>query len=132
VLHLLEDIRQILQASPTYGYRWVHAVLRRRYRAKSFAEIANHKRIYRVMKAHGLLLQQRRAASEARRHDGRIAVDRSNRRWCSDAFEVGCSNGEKVRVAFALDCCDREVLSWVASTGGMHRRLHPGPARASA
>src|SRR5262249_9208562 len=26
-----------------------------------------------------------------------------------DGFEIGCDNGERVRVAFALDCCDREA-----------------------
>ena len=26
----------------------------------------------------------------------------SYRRWCSDGFEIGCDNGEPVRVAFAL------------------------------
>ena len=54
-----------------------------------------------------------------RRHDGRIAVDERNRRWCSDGFEVGCDNGERVRIAFALDCCDREAMSFVATTGGI-------------
>src|SRR3954471_6647102 len=33
------------------------------------------------------------AGAEERRHDGRIAVDRSNLRWCSDGFELGCDNG---------------------------------------
>lgn len=47
--------------------------------------------------------------------DGRIAVDRSNLRWCSDGFELGCDNGE-VRVAFALECCDREAITHVATT----------------
>jgi putative transposase len=46
-------------------------------------------------------------------------VERSNLRWCSDGFEIGCDNGEKVRVAFALDCCDREVLGHVATTEGI-------------
>lgn len=68
----------------------------------------NHKRGYRVMKAHGLLLQRHAGGAEARRHDGRVAVERSNLRWCSDRFEIVCDNGEKVRVAFALDCCDGE------------------------
>ncbi|MDK8106260.1 DDE-type integrase/transposase/recombinase, partial [Klebsiella pneumoniae] len=27
-------------------------------------------------------------------------------------------DGEKVRVTFALDCCDREAIDWAASTGG--------------
>jgi putative transposase len=35
------------------------------------------------------------------------------------AFEIGCDNGEKVRVAFALDCCDREAMSFLATTGGI-------------
>ena len=43
----------------------------------------------------------------------------SNRRWCSDGFEIACDNRERVRVAFALDCCDREAMSWVATTGGI-------------
>lgn len=119
VLPLLEEIREILTLSPTYGYRRVHAVLRRRYRQRGITELPNHKRIYRIMKAHGLLLQQRVVAGQQRRHDGRVAVDHSNLRWCSDAFEIGCANGEKVRVAFALDCCDREILAWVATTGGI-------------
>jgi hypothetical protein len=60
------------------------------------------------MKVHGLLLDRNSGGAE-RRHDGRIAVDERNRRWCSDGFEIGCDNGEKVRVAFALDCCDRRT-----------------------
>jgi hypothetical protein len=48
----------------------------------------NHKRVYRVMKVHGLLLD-RHAGGVERRHDGRIAVDERNRRWCSDGFEIG-------------------------------------------
>ncbi len=79
----------------------------------------NHKRVYRVMRDHALLLQRHSGKDEARRHDGRIAVDRSNLRWCPDGFEIGCDNHEKVRVAFALDCCDREALGFVATTEGI-------------
>ena len=71
------------------------------------------------MKAHALLLDRHTASGEQRRHNGRIAVDRPDRRWCSDGFEIGCDNGEKVRIAFTLDCCDREAISWVATTGGI-------------
>ena len=38
---------------------------------------------------------------------------------CSDGFEIACDNAEKVRVAFALDCCDREAMGHVATTGGI-------------
>ena len=70
------------------------------------------------MKVHGLLLD-RHVGGDERRHDGRIAVDERNRRWCSDGFEIGCDNGERVRVAFALDCCDREAMSFLATIGGI-------------
>ena len=67
---------------------------------------------------HGLLLD-RHAGGAERWQDGRIAVDDRNRRWCSDGFETGCDNGDKVRIAFALDCCDREAMSFLATTSGI-------------
>ena len=111
-------IQAIVAEMPSYGYRRVWALLRRAAQADG-RPAPNHKRVFRVMKAHGLLLQRHAGGVEARRHDGRIAVDRSNLRWCSDGFELGCDNGEKVRVAFALDCCDREAISFVAATDGI-------------
>ncbi|EPO6110461.1 DDE-type integrase/transposase/recombinase, partial [Escherichia coli] len=53
-----------------------------------------------------------------RAHTGKVAVKESNQRWCSDGFEFRCDNGEKLRVTFALDCCDREALYWAVTTGG--------------
>jgi putative transposase len=114
---LLASIQAILAEQPTYGYWRVWAMLRRQTETQGGAPV-NRKRVYRVMKAHGLLLR-RSPHAEARRHDGKVAVERSNRRWCSDGFELACDNGEKVRVAFALDCCDREALAHVASTEGI-------------
>jgi transposase InsO family protein len=40
-------------------------------------------------------------------------------RWCSDVCEVSCWNGETIRVAFVLDTCDREVITWTATTSGI-------------
>ncbi|EFW60080.1 insertion element IS2 transposase InsD [Shigella flexneri CDC 796-83] len=55
-----------------------------------------------------------------RAHTGRVAVKESNQRWCSDGFEFCCDNGERLRVTFALDCCDREALHWAVTTGGFN------------
>ena len=115
---LVAAIKAIIGTLPTYGNRRVHTLLVRQAREQGQA-LPNHKRVYRIMKAHGLLLQRHAGGAEGRRHDGRIAVERSNLRWCSDGFEIGCDNGEKVRVAFALDCCDREVLGHVATLEGI-------------
>ena len=114
---LLAAIQRLIADLPTYGYRRVHALLRRQAEREG-RPAPNVKRVYRVMKVHGLLLQ-RHAGGEERRHEGRIAVDARNTRWCSDGLEIGCDNGERVRVAFALDCCDREAMSVVASTSGI-------------
>jgi putative transposase len=114
---LVAQIKAAIAELPTYGYRRVHAILKRQALAAGLKP-PNHKRVYRVMKVHGLLLD-RHAGGAERRHDGRIAVDERNRRWCSDGFEIGCDNGERVRVAFALDCCDREAMSFLATTGGI-------------
>ncbi len=115
---LAADIRVLIADLPTYGYRRVHALLRRQAEENGRAA-PNPKRVYRVMKLHGLLLQRHSARGEERRHDGRIAVATRNTRWCSDGLEIGCDNGEKVRVAFSLDCCDREAMGYVATTGGI-------------
>jgi len=74
----------------------------------------NHKRIYRLMRSEGLLLQ--RGSGRPRRiHDGMVITLKSDLRWCSDCFEIACWNGDRVRVAFSLDCCDREVIRYVAT-----------------
>ena len=115
---LVGQIKAVIGELPTYGYRRVHALLRRQAKADGIP-LPNHKRVYRVMREHGLLLQRHSGRDEDRRHDGRVAVDRSNLRWCSDGFEIDCDGGDKVRVALALDCCGREALGFVATTEGI-------------
>ncbi|WP_211222765.1 IS3 family transposase [Paludibacterium yongneupense] len=115
---LVEEIRAAISPLPSYGYRRTWGVIRRQREAGHLPPV-NVKRVYRVMRQHGLLLQRRiKKPGTPRRHDGRVAVADSNRRWCSDGFEFRCDNGEKLRVVFAEDCCDREIISWTASTGG--------------
>lgn len=71
--------------------------------------------LYCIMKAHHLLLKSK---PDAPHHKGRVAVAESNRRWYSDGFEFRCDNGEKLRVTFTQDSCDREIIDWAESTGG--------------
>ena len=117
-IELAGAIRRLVDARPTYGYRRIAALLKRERRSDGLVPV-NTKRVYRLMQKHGLLLERHTGRRRPREHDGQVATIRSNCRWCSDALEFTCWNGEVVRVAFALDCHDREVISWVATTGGI-------------
>jgi putative transposase len=75
----------------------------------------NKKRILRIMQINGLVIP-RVATKKDHVPTGKIMTLHSNTRWCTDAFEVRCFNSEKVYSAFVMDCCDREVISYVAQT----------------
>jgi putative transposase len=53
---LLARIKAIIAEMPTYGYRRVHAILRRDAAAAEIPPAPNHKRVWRVMHDNGLLL----------------------------------------------------------------------------
>jgi transposase InsO family protein len=118
---LIPLIRAICDARPTYGYRRVTAVLNRGRAQRSEPPI-NHKRVYRMMKLHHLLLC-RQTGKPVRSHTGKIVTKQSNQRWCSDAFEIACWNSERVRVAFSLDTCDREAISHLGTTAGISAEM---------
>ena len=115
---LLTAIRQLTDARPTYGYRRITALLNRARRA-SGTEPLNHKRIYRLIPRGGLLLQRHATQRPIRVHEGAVVAPASNLRWSSDGLEIPCWNGEVVRLAFAIDTHDREVMAYVATTGGI-------------
>lgn len=114
---LLPMIREIVDERPTYRYPRTTAVLNRRLRMLGKTRV-NHKRVYRIMKRNGLLLE-RYVGGSGRVHEGEIITPVSNLRWCSDIFEIPCWNGEEIRVAFVLDCFDREIISYLAWTSGI-------------
>jgi putative transposase len=63
---LAAAIKAAITELPTYGYRRVHAILKRQALAEGRPP-PNHKRVYRVMKVHSLLLD-RHAGGIERRH----------------------------------------------------------------
>jgi transposase InsO family protein len=113
---LLPLIRRVVDERPTYGYRRVNALVNRLLTAEG-KPTANHKRVFRIMKQQGLLLQRHSGRRKGRLHDGKVVVMRSNLRWCSDVFEILCWNGDIVRIVFVIDAHDREVLAWHAAAG---------------
>lgn len=100
---------------PSYGYRRVWGVLRRKHEQRALPRL-NVKRVYRLMRDHDLLLERRRKQpGVGRRHEGRVAVDTSNTRWCSDGFEFRCEDAEKLRVTSPWTAVtERPSAGWLA------------------
>ena len=78
----MAEIKAVIAELPTYGYRRVHAILKRQALAAGLKP-PNHKRVYRVMRLHSLLLD-RHAGGVERRTQADIA------RTCNvDATAIG-------------------------------------------
>ncbi len=108
---VLEQIRAVTNTRATYVYRRVWAMVSRTFRTGY-----NRTRIRRVMQLRGLVLVPRVHRRQGRPPLGQIRQPTSNQRWCSDVFVLPCWSGEVLSVAFAIDCHEREVFAWTAST----------------
>ena len=118
---LLPLIEELCDGRATNGYRRITAHLNRKLRSGDygFARV-KPKRVYRIMRLNKLFLPKHTGrVGDNRAHECRVVTLHSNTRWCSDGFEISCWNKEKVRVVFSLDCCDREIMSYVATTKGI-------------
>lgn len=115
---LLPLVRHVTDERPSYGYRRVTAMLNRVFDCSNQPRV-NHKRVYRIMKENRLLLARFTGKQTDRPHEGKVITLKSNLRWCSDTFQIRCWSGERVEVAFSLDCCDREAMRYVATTSAI-------------
>jgi putative transposase len=58
-----------------------------------------------------------------RKHEGKVVVKQIKTVWCSDTWELPCANCERVRMAFALDRCELEIMSWASTKKGIDAGL---------
>jgi transposase InsO family protein len=115
---LLPLILEIMGERQTYGYRRMHTLLNKKLLSLNLKTV-NHKRVYRIMCIHNLLLARHTGARVALAHTGTVSTLKRNVRWCSDSFEFMCDDHQTIRVVFALDACDREIIAFSATTGGI-------------
>jgi putative transposase len=115
---LLPLLRRLVDERPTYGYRRLTALLNRQLRTDGKPTV-NGKRVLRILQVNGLTLERHTGERVGRTHDGVVVALRSNVRWCSDHLELHCRDGSIVRVLFAIDACDREIIAWSATTSGV-------------
>ena len=94
---LLAELCEHIAALPSYGYRRAGALLSRQRLASGLPRV-NHKRVYRLMANNGLLLPKApRRRQSSRLHMGKVGVNASDQRWCSDGFEIKCDRPDRNR-----------------------------------
>ena len=111
---IFAEIKKVISIRPTYGYRRVTVMVNRQRSIEGRQKI-NRKRVQRIMRMNGLSLTQTMPVAK-QPHTGKVMTLFPNLRWCSDGMEIRCFNGDKVFVAFVLDCCDREAFAYIART----------------
>ena len=115
---LLVLLRRLVDERPSYGYRRLTRLVNRERQAAGSPKV-NAKRVLRLLQAEGLTLERHSGRRPGRTHDGVVVALRSNIRWCSDHLQLTCRSDEIVRVLFAIDACDREIIAWLATTAGV-------------
>ena len=103
---LLERIRAVLARCVAWGVRKVWAYLRHVEKV-----VVSRRRVWKVMKAHGLVLP---ASGPERRENlprGQVVVPESNRRWATDVTTQATARDGVIAIVPVVDCGDRVVLA---------------------
>ena len=105
-MELLRELRQIASERPRFGYRRLHALLRRRgYRV-------NHKRVYRLYRQENLVVRrQKRKRVAASLRSVPLPPSRPNERWSMDLMTDALANGRRFRILTLVDDFTRECLA---------------------
>lgn len=108
---LVERLQTLARQRPRFGYRRLHALLRRE------GEIVNHKRVYRLYRTAGLAVPQRkRKQVAARRGQPARLGTMPNAHWSLDFMSDTLSTGRRLRTLSVLDTCTREALAIAVDT----------------
>lgn len=108
---LADRLRTLARQRPRFGYRRLHAVLRRE------GLLVNHKRIYRLYRAAGLAIPRRKRKRVAASRGQSVPVGTlPNERWSLDFISDTLSCGRRLRTLSVLDTCTREALAIAVDT----------------
>ena len=115
---LLTRLHEIAEERPRFGYRRVHAILRR----EGFE--VNRKRVYRIYRTAGLSVKRRsRRKLRAVRPMPNPTVTRPNERWAMDFVHDYLADRRKLRTFNVVDAFTRECLAIEVDTSLPARRV---------
>lgn len=116
--NVLLEIRNIAMEFSRYGYRRITKELHRR------GVLANHKRVYRIMGEHALLVKRKRFTPKTTqsnhslpRYDDLVkgtVVNMPNQVWVTDITYIHVKN-EFVYLALIMDLYSRKIVGWELS-----------------
>jgi putative transposase len=99
-------LRELAAERPRFGYRRLHALLRRE------GVVVNHKRVARLYGEEGLAVRRRRRKRLAREGRGAApAPVRPDERWGLDFLSDSVAGGRRIRLLCVLDLFTREALA---------------------
>jgi putative transposase len=103
---LRRRLRELAAARPRFGYRRLHALLRREGVA------VNHKRVERLYREEGLSVRRRTGKRVARDGRGRAGLPgRPNQQWGIDFVSDALAWGRRIRLFTVVDVFTREALA---------------------
>lgn len=118
-MSLRQRLRSLALERPRFGYRRLGALLAQE------GQKANHKCVYRLYRAEGLVVRRRRRKRLARGTGSPGALpQRSNQRWSMDFVSDCTAGGRKIRALTLVDDYTRECLAIEVDTslGGVRVR----------
>jgi putative transposase len=103
---LRRRLLELAAERPRFGYRRLHALLRRE------GVVVNHKRVERLYRAEGLAVRRRTRKRVARDGRGRAALPgRPNQQWGVDFVSDALAWGRRIRLFTVVDVFTREALA---------------------
>jgi putative transposase len=109
---LSDKIISLAQERRRFGYRRIHALLRRE------GIEANHKRVYRLYREAGLAVRKRkRRKGVAVPREPLVLPAQRNEVWSMDFVMDALSNGRRIKILTIVDDCTKEAIDLVPDFG---------------
>lgn len=113
---LVARIRGWMNLHPTFGYRRIWALLRRKD-----GMLVNRKAVYRVLATKRWFVHQRVRTPRPRVQGRRSRAEASNQRWAMDVTHIPCGPDGWAHLAAVIDCHDREIVGYEFALRGRAR-----------
>lgn len=110
---VVDRIAFLIQSFPSYGYRRLANMLRRRD-----GLTVNRKAVYRILKVKGWLVHQRIWTPRPRVRGMVSRAERSNERWAMDLTHIPVGRDGWAHLAAVIDCHDRAIIGHEFSLRG--------------